>query len=1335
MFIFDLFRNKIVRAVRKILTVILVFTLSLFYFYDFHFEGYHEVGLLDVPIAQASPAVSIDSAVSTAQAEHNGPSPTDVWISDQVGYTFYVDSNGTAAYAASTDGGANWSGAQTVDTQTDVAGVAVWYDQWSPGDSTGTLIHILTWDTADLFYRTLDTNGDTLSGSGMLNISSTNQGGGFAAGQNNGSITRSYSGGSYYLYAGILDNSDAFVLRCSTGCTSSISNWTEAGSNPFSLSANDWLILMPLPNLDCLAIWWDTSADDILSREYEDVGNTWAGGWVAVRSDSQTATENTTYDAAFAATLNPSTNDIYLAYVDDANALGTDDDIKTSTYDGSSWSDGGEVVSNDLYRGLTGLAISYDVNTDDIYVIFSAQETSNNPYSGNIYYSVSRDDMATWSSEYGPLNNVSSDYYGLRSNLFNTQRIYASWYGIMYDDLFGHTVADLTPSTENIFIGFSGSQTLSFNPNTTDNYIGAAFTAVRTAGSANITSIKISETGTVSAESNLSNLDIRYETAATCTYDGDETLFGTDTTFDSSDQATVTGTMSVGTSQICIYVLFDIAANTIGTLDIEIDDPSSDIAVSSGEIMQEGRVKLVDPSNLQVAETLLPATIDSTVSVTANEHAGPSPTTVFTTDQIGYNFYVDADGRAKYAKTSDGGETWDVAVTVDSQTDVLNISVWYDQWSPGDSSGTLVHVLTADAADLYYTTLDTNGDSQSTTLNITSSNQGGGFAAGANTGSITRAYSGGSSVVYAGIVDNSDSFVVMCSSGCTSSISNWTEAGSNPFTSAANDMLILMPLPDLDCLAIWWDISADDLLSREFDGSSWTGSWTQVHTGALTADENLYYDGAFGATIDVDTGNIYLAFVDDNGFITDNSYSDILTSLYDGSSWTSKTTAIDNDSRIISQVAISYDNINNYVYLAYSTINDWSNFRSATVYTKYSTDGMDTWTSEFGTLTQYSNREILALRANLINTNRLYLMWYGAAADAIWGNNIRDLAVYDLSAYRFFSNNDSTDVGSPLTTQDTPATLSSDGQQFRLRLLLGVSSSQLNDSAEWFKLQYAGKGAGTCAAPSGSPSAYTDVTASTVISYAGNSPADGAALTDNASDPDTGNTVRNQTYEEANNFTNGESDIAASEDGLWDFSLQDNSAPDDTTYCFRVVLHDDIVLAAYSEYPEITSSSSFTPSLTFSISDFSVGFGQLSSSDDFFATGDTLGSATEVEAHTITGSTNASNGYSILVSGSTLTSGSETIDAVGCSNTATSVGTEQFGLRMTASGGDGAVSAPYDGAGFAYCTSNFPDEIASDADGDDVSTVYSVRYIANIATDTAAGEYTAGMIYLIVANY
>jgi hypothetical protein len=161
-----------------------------------------------------------------------------------------------------------------------------------------------------------------------------------------------------------------------------------------------------------------------------------------------------------------------------------------------------------------------------------------------------------------------------------------------------------------------------------------------------------------------------------------------------------------------------------------------------------------------------------------------------------------------------------------------------------------------------------------------------------------------------------------------------------------------------------------------------------------------------------------------------------------------------------------------------------------------------------------------------------------------------------------------------------------------------------------------------------------------------------------------------------------------------------------------------------------------TQTLTMSLSDNSVGFGTLSAGAPRFCTANGLGSSSEVEGFTISVATNAASGYTLSVKGATLTSGSNTIAAIGGTNTASSPGTAQFGLRSTASGGNGSVSSPYAASGFAYAaTASTPSVIGSSSSGDGVTTTYSLRCLANMSPVTAAGSYSTNLTYVVTANF
>ena len=183
---------------------------------------------------------------------------------------------------------------------------------------------------------------------------------------------------------------------------------------------------------------------------------------------------------------------------------------------------------------------------------------------------------------------------------------------------------------------------------------------------------------------------------------------------------------------------------------------------------------------------------------------------------------------------------------------------------------------------------------------------------------------------------------------------------------------------------------------------------------------------------------------------------------------------------------------------------------------------------------------------------------------------------FEQSAFRFFANTATTDVGAPLAAQDALAVLPAAGSPFRLRTLVTIGQVDLPVSGQGFKLQFVGQGDGSCAAPSnGSPAAWTDVTALTAVAFSGNPPADGAALTANAEDPTYGvQAVLGQVYAESNGFTNAVSAIGRNRSGMWDLSLKDNGMQPGAVYCLRLTRADGVPLEYYTSYPRLLSPSS-----------------------------------------------------------------------------------------------------------------------------------------------------------------
>lgn len=177
---------------------------------------------------------------------------------------------------------------------------------------------------------------------------------------------------------------------------------------------------------------------------------------------------------------------------------------------------------------------------------------------------------------------------------------------------------------------------------------------------------------------------------------------------------------------------------------------------------------------------------------------------------------------------------------------------------------------------------------------------------------------------------------------------------------------------------------------------------------------------------------------------------------------------------------------------------------------------------------------------------------------------------------------------------------------------------------------------------------------------------------------------------------------------------------------------------AYST--KICATGLMAGTISFSISNNNLGFGILSPHNPRFATSNGEGSENETSGHSISASTNGLGGYTIYIQGPTLTSISDpnqTITAIGEIGALPLAGIEQFGIRASASGGNGAVLSPYnDPVLYAYAASaEYSDDLAGDIDGNDIPTQYSIYYLSSVSEDTKASEYSTNIIFIVVSNF
>jgi len=172
----------------------------------------------------------------------------------------------------------------------------------------------------------------------------------------------------------------------------------------------------------------------------------------------------------------------------------------------------------------------------------------------------------------------------------------------------------------------------------------------------------------------------------------------------------------------------------------------------------------------------------------------------------------------------------------------------------------------------------------------------------------------------------------------------------------------------------------------------------------------------------------------------------------------------------------------------------------------------------------------------------------------------------------------------------------------------------------------------------------------------------------------------------------------------------------------------------------VAVSATVDPTISFSISDVSIGFGTLDSAAARWATGDLNGSGTDsAAAHTMAISTNATNGYAVTYNGSTLTSGADTITVASISNDANGTqGSEEFGMGFSTSG-DATIAAAYDHnatpasrdwAFVADTTTTIVSEIVPTA-----TETISAFYLANISGNTEAGSYSTSITFIATATF
>jgi hypothetical protein len=389
-------------------------------------------------ITEGPEPIIIDTSILDATTEYD-PGPALVFTSDLVGYVFYADSTSDLVYRKTADGGKTWGSPVILEPDKVWHAVAVWYDQWTPGDTSGTLIHIAAAESAtdDIWYHYLDTADDSLRSGGWVSTIDTTA---IVRGtESNPGITKATDDALFVFGSGTIGGvADAFAVASSTdsGATWGDTGFTATGG----LDDQDQGQLLPLAGGDVLLIFNDITANTLLSKEYDTTDDTWKNELTIDASWP----DSTAYDVTWSASMYKSTGNVYLVGNNAVGAAGADIKSYKFTESSRTWATLTDVYT-DAGATITMGSIAIDSNTGNLYGIYASSTPGTNiPNQMTWQYRISTDDGVTWGgSNY--LSTTENDFRYIRTNFMSDERLYVAWYSEDVNDIVGSLMADLTP--------------------------------------------------------------------------------------------------------------------------------------------------------------------------------------------------------------------------------------------------------------------------------------------------------------------------------------------------------------------------------------------------------------------------------------------------------------------------------------------------------------------------------------------------------------------------------------------------------------------------------------------------------------------------------------------------------------------------------------------------------------------------------------------------------------------------------------------------------------------------------------------------------------------------
>lgn len=247
-------------------------------------------------------------------------------------------------------------------------------------------------------------------------------------------------------------------------------------------------------------------------------------------------------------------------------------------------------------------------------------------------------------------------------------------------------------------------------------------------------------------------------------------------------------------------------------------------------------------------------------SADADHNTAYKPYVVYFSPDIIYVFYCDSLGPFGYGKSTNAGGTWSGFIEI-APADVKVYSIWYEQWTPYNL-GPRVHCAWIDILtdDIHYRSLDLGTDTLGSDIVIQTTTNGVSTSKSQDVAdiSITLARGGNLYVSYwgntsGGAEDNQ--FYRSEDGGATWAVRADVADGS------AVDRVLLFPdnaADQNDILAMYWDLSADEISVKAYDDTA--NSWSEgTHATMASMTNGSAGKSQWGLAIDFLDGKAYVA--------------------------------------------------------------------------------------------------------------------------------------------------------------------------------------------------------------------------------------------------------------------------------------------------------------------------------------------------------------------------------------------------------------------------------------------------------------------------------------------